>query len=43
MRSIRAGRASRLHVTWHRWRRHVDLCRTSTMLCRAPALCRASA
>ncbi|MEQ4299777.1 hypothetical protein ABNF97_00065 [Plantactinospora sp. B6F1] len=38
MRNIRAGRTSRLsrlHVTWHRWRRHVDLCRTSTMLCRA--------
>ncbi|WP_408004700.1 putative leader peptide [Pseudonocardia lacus] len=22
-----------LHTVWHAWRRHVDLCRTSTALC----------
>ncbi|MBE1488749.1 hypothetical protein [Plantactinospora soyae] len=33
VRTTSAERSSRLHVTWHRWRRHVDLCRTSTMLC----------
>ena len=26
--------ASPLRTTWHAWRRHVDLCRTSAALCR---------
>jgi hypothetical protein len=24
-----------LHTTWHAWRHHVDLCRTSAALCPA--------